>query len=44
MLLRLVFVYLLANTIVLSPHPCVILLPLSFTLIALDLGQSLWSL
>ncbi len=38
--LRLVFVCLLANTIVLSLHPCVIPLPLPFTLIVLNLGRS----
>ncbi len=38
--LRLVFIYLLVNTTVLSLHPCVILLPLSFTLIVLNLGRS----
>jgi len=42
--LRLVFICLLANTIVLSLSPCVILLPLSFTLIVLNLGRSPWSL
>ena len=42
--LRLVFVYLLVNTIVLSLHSCVIPLPLPFTLIVLNLGQSPWSL
>ncbi len=41
---RLVFVCLLANTTVLSLHPCVIPLPLPFTLIVLNLGQSPWSL
>ncbi len=42
--LRLVFVYLLANTTVLSLHPCVIPLPLPFTLIVLNLGRSPQSL
>ncbi len=42
--LRLVFVSLLANTIVLSSHSCVIPLLLPFTLIVLNLGQSPWSL
>ena len=39
-LLRLVFIYLLVNTIVLPSKPCVILLSLSFTLITLNLGRS----
>src|SRR6266702_1780735 len=38
--LRLVFVCLLENTIVLTLHSCVIPLPLPFTLIVLNLGQS----
>ncbi len=38
--LRLVFVCLLANTTVLSPHPCVIPLPLPSTLNVLNLGRS----
>ncbi len=42
--LRLVFVYLLVNTIVLFLHPCVIPLSLPFTLIVLNLGRSPWSL
>ncbi len=42
--LRLIFICLLVNTIVLTLHPCVIPLPLPFTLIVLNLGRSPWSL